>query len=81
MDGTKNWGILTEAHGMWIMQQMRQGFLGCGPGSSSVLLPANRNREHQPPAVTGRTAGIISQVPAHTTPPRMRLCRIAPYSD
>lgn len=48
MDDTKNLGTLTEVHGMLTMPQMRQGFLGCGPGSNSVLLPESRNREHKP---------------------------------
>lgn len=53
MDGTKNWGTLTEVHGMLTMQQMRQDFLGSGPGSSNVLLPGNRNQEHKPPPLSG----------------------------
>lgn len=48
MDDTKNLGTLTEVHGRLTMPQMRRGFLGCGPGSNSVLLPESRNREHKP---------------------------------
>lgn len=33
---------------MWTRQQMKQGFLGSGPGSNSVLLPGNRKRGHEP---------------------------------
>lgn len=48
MDDTKTLGTLTEVHGMSTMPQMRQDFLGCGPGNNSVLLPESRNREYKP---------------------------------
>ena len=48
MDDAKTLGTLTEVHGMSTMPQMRQDFLGCGPGSNSVLPPESRKREHKP---------------------------------